>query len=65
MADPTDPTAAYSLLGKVEGAEKLFLKGRRSQKTAFCSATRTAVTIPGWPGAGPRLGRPAVVIGSI
>ena len=31
MTDPIDPAAAYSLLGKVEGAEKLFLKGRRSR----------------------------------
>jgi len=32
MTDPTDPASAYSLLGKVEGAEKLFLKGRRSRE---------------------------------
>jgi len=31
MPDPIDPAAAYSLLGKVEGAEKLFLKGRHSR----------------------------------
>lgn len=31
MADPHEPKAAYSLLGKIEGAEKLFLKGRRSR----------------------------------
>lgn len=30
MPDPIDPAQSYSLLGKVEGAEKLFLKGRRS-----------------------------------
>ncbi len=32
MADMIDPTPAYSLLGKIEGAEKLFLKGRRSRE---------------------------------
>ncbi len=32
MPDPIDPQAAYSLLGKVQGAEKLFLKGRRSRE---------------------------------
>jgi uncharacterized protein (TIGR00730 family) len=32
MTDAIDPTAGYSLLGKVEGAEKLFLKGRRSRE---------------------------------
>ena len=32
MTDPIAPAAAYSLLGKVEGAEKLFLKGRRSRE---------------------------------
>jgi len=32
MTDPIDPVGAYSLLGKVEGAEKLFLKGRRSRE---------------------------------
>ena len=32
MTDSTDPATAYSLLGKVEGAEKLFLKGRRSRE---------------------------------
>ncbi len=32
MPDPIDPKAAYSLLGKVQGAEKLFLKGRRSRE---------------------------------
>ena len=32
MSDPIDPMVAYSLLGKVEGAEKLFLKGRRSRE---------------------------------
>ncbi len=32
MADIIDPTPAYSLLGKVEGAEKLFLKGRHSRE---------------------------------
>ena len=32
MTEHIDPAAAYSLLGKVEGAEKLFLKGRRSRE---------------------------------
>ena len=32
MTDPIEPVGAYSLLGKVEGAEKLFLKGRRSRE---------------------------------
>jgi uncharacterized protein (TIGR00730 family) len=32
MTDPIEPAAAYSLLGKIEGAEKLFLKGRRSRE---------------------------------
>jgi uncharacterized protein (TIGR00730 family) len=32
MTDPIDPAAAYSLLGKVEGAEKLFLEGRSSRE---------------------------------
>ena len=32
MADIIDPTPAYSLLGKVEGAEKVFLKGRHSRE---------------------------------
>ena len=32
MTDPVEPAAAYSLLGKIEGAEKLFLKGRRSRE---------------------------------
>jgi len=31
MPDPIVPTSPYSLLGKIEGAEKLFLKGRRSR----------------------------------
>ncbi len=38
MPDPTDPTQTYSLLGKVEGAEKLFLKGRRSREADLESA---------------------------
>ena len=38
MTDPIDPAAAYSLLGKVEGAEKLFLKGRRSRGADLESA---------------------------
>jgi len=32
MTDPIAPAAAYSLLGKVEGDEKLFLRGRRSRE---------------------------------
>ena len=31
MPDPIVPTSPYSLLGKIEGAEKVFLKGRRSR----------------------------------
>jgi len=31
MPDQVEPTQSYSLLGKVEGAEKSFLKGRRSR----------------------------------
>ena len=31
MPDPIVPISPYSLLGKIEGAEKLFLKGRRSR----------------------------------
>ena len=31
MPDQIEPTQSYSLLGKVEGAEKSFLKGRRSR----------------------------------
>ncbi|HHJ16848.1 MAG TPA: TIGR00730 family Rossman fold protein [Gammaproteobacteria bacterium] len=31
MSDPAIPVPPYSLLGKVEGAEKLFLEGRRSR----------------------------------
>ncbi len=38
MPNPTDPTQTYSLLGKVEGAEKLFLKGRRSREADLESA---------------------------
>jgi len=38
MTDPIDAAAAYSLLGKVEGAEKLFLKGRRSRGSDLESA---------------------------
>ena len=38
MPDTVDPKAAYSLLGKVEGAEKLFLKGRRSREADLESA---------------------------
>ena len=32
MPDTLDPKAGYSLLGKIEGAEKLFLKGRRGRE---------------------------------
>ena len=32
MPDTNKPTAGYSLLGKIEGAEKLFLKGRRGRE---------------------------------
>lgn len=38
MTDPTQLDKAYSLLGKVEGAEKLFLKGRRSREADLESA---------------------------
>ena len=38
MNIPPDPEKAYSLLGKVEGAEKLFLKGRRSREADLESA---------------------------
>ena len=38
MPETIDPTPAYSLLGKVEGAEKLFLKGRRSREADLESA---------------------------
>lgn len=38
MTDPIDPTASYSLLRKVEGAEKLFLTGRRSREADLESA---------------------------
>jgi len=38
MTDPVDPTTAYSLLGIIEGAEKLFLKGRRSREADLESA---------------------------
>ena len=32
MPDTNKPAAGYSLLGKIEGAEKLFLKGRRGRE---------------------------------
>ena len=38
MTDPVNPEARYSMLGKVEGAEKLFLKGRRSRGADLESA---------------------------
>ena len=38
MSSPTNPESAYSLLGKVEGAEKLFLAGRRSREADLESA---------------------------
>ena len=38
MADRTDSSSTYSLLGKVEGAEKLFLAGRRSREADLESA---------------------------
>ena len=38
MSDSVDPRSAYSLLGKVEGAEKLFLKGKRSREADLESA---------------------------
>ena len=38
MPDPVNPEARYSMLGKVEGAEKLFLKGRRSRGADLESA---------------------------
>ena len=34
MPESIDPAAPYSLLGKVEGAEKLFLSGRRDRADA-------------------------------
>ena len=38
MPDKTDLKSAYSLLGKIEGAEKLFLAGRRSREADLESA---------------------------
>ena len=38
MTDPSNLKSAYSLLGKVEGAEKLFLEGRRSREADLESA---------------------------
>ncbi len=38
MPDPKEIARSYSLLGKVEGAEKLFLKGRRSRSADLESA---------------------------
>ena len=38
MTDSVESAAAYSLLGKIEGAEKLFLKGRRSREADLESA---------------------------
>ncbi|HHH43895.1 MAG TPA: TIGR00730 family Rossman fold protein [Gammaproteobacteria bacterium] len=33
MPETIDPTGAYSFLGKVEGAERLFLEGKRSRES--------------------------------
>ena len=38
MTDAPNPKGGFSLLGKVEGAEKLFLKGRRSREADLESA---------------------------
>lgn len=38
MPESEDPKSHYSLLGKVEGAEKLFLKARRSRESDLVSA---------------------------
>jgi len=38
MTDSSDIQSAYSLLGKIEGAEKLFLEGRRSREADLESA---------------------------
>lgn len=38
MPDPEELSHRYSLLGKIEGAEKLFLKGRRSRSADLESA---------------------------
>ena len=40
MSDNTDHKSTYSLLGKVEGAEKLFLAGRRSREADLESAVK-------------------------
>ena len=40
MSDNTDQKSTYSLLGKVEGAEKLFLAGRRSREADLESAVK-------------------------
>ncbi len=40
MADTKDTRSDYSLLGKVEGAEKLFLAGRRSREADLESAVK-------------------------
>ena len=40
MSDNTDYESTYSLLGKVEGAEKLFLAGRRSREADLESAVK-------------------------
>jgi uncharacterized protein (TIGR00730 family) len=40
MTEAADEAAAYSLLGRVEGAEKLFLKGRRSREADLEGAVR-------------------------
>jgi uncharacterized protein (TIGR00730 family) len=38
MPEVADPKSSYSLLGKIEGAEKLFLAGRRSREADLESA---------------------------
>lgn len=38
MSDPIIPVPSYSLLGKIEGAEKQFLEGRRSRESDLESA---------------------------
>ncbi len=40
MTETVEPRSGYSLLGRVEGAEKLFLKGRRSRGADLESAVK-------------------------
>jgi uncharacterized protein (TIGR00730 family) len=40
MSEAPDSKSAYSLLGKIEGAERLFLKGRRSRGADLESAVK-------------------------